>query len=162
MESRDYFGALADRQHGAGEKSGSRMWHGVVNMQNIQFMPAADLCHLHRKRQGVVGIFEEIVTVDLNGMKENPRANRHAERLLVADKMNFVTALGQFVAQFGSENSTAADRRVAGDADLERKDWRSWQLARCIGTQSGRSSMNRCARRGRAVASESNTSGSFG
>jgi len=107
-------------KHFAGEHGGGGVRHGVVDVQDIERVRAADLGHLHRKRQRVVGIFEEVVAVDDDGMEEHARPDGQAEGGLVADEVDFVAAPGEFVAEFGGENAAAADRGVAGDGELER------------------------------------------
>ena len=120
VEGGDDLGPLAGGQHGAGEKRGGGMRHGVVDMKHVERVVAADLGHLDRERERVVGIFEEVVAVDDDGMEEHARvARRHPERPFVADEMDFMAAPRQLLAQLGGEDAAATDGRVACDADLE-------------------------------------------
>ena len=112
--------ALAGRQHGHCEHGRGGVGHGVVHVQNVEALRRGDLGHLHRQRQRVVRVFEQIIVVDLHGMKMNARlVARHAERRRVADEMHVVAPLGELRAELGREDAAAADGRVAGDADAE-------------------------------------------
>ena len=109
------------RQHRPREDGGRGVRHGVVDVQHVEPVLAAHLGHLHRERQGVVGVLEQAVGVDAHRVEVDAgRVRRQPERALVADEMHVVPAAGELVAQRRREDAAAADRGIAGDADPER------------------------------------------
>jgi hypothetical protein len=71
-----------------------------VNVQDVELMIAGDLGHFYRKWQRVVGILEELVVVDDDGMEpQSRRADGQAERPLVSDEMHIVPPSGEFLAE---------------------------------------------------------------
>ena len=121
VQGRDDTGLPARRQHRAREDRGGGVGHGVVDVQHVEAMFAAHLGHAHREGQGVVGVAEQLVLVDRDGMKvQAPRVRRQAERTLVRDEMHVVAARGELLAERCRQHAAAADRRVAGDADAQR------------------------------------------
>ena len=107
------------REHGLREDCRRRVRHGVMDVEHVQPVFPADLRHPHRKRQGVIGIFEQLIFVDDDGMKmQSRRVFRQPERAFVAEEMDFMSAPRQILAQGGGENAAAADSRVTGDADF--------------------------------------------
>ncbi|MGC4081628.1 MAG: hypothetical protein QM736_05820 [Vicinamibacterales bacterium] len=57
-------------QHRAGEHCGGGVRHGVVNVQQVERVLFRHLGHLHRERQRVVGVFEEVVAVDRDRVED--------------------------------------------------------------------------------------------
>ena len=109
---------LALGEHPAGEDRGRRMRDGVMDVEDVEPVVARHLGHLDRQRQRVVGVLEEPVVVDHNGVEEDPRrAPWQAERPLVADEVRLVAPAGQLLPQGRGEDAAAADGRVARDAD---------------------------------------------
>ena len=121
VQRRDHARPLIRRQHRPGEDRRGRVRHGVVDVQHVEPMVAAHLGHAHRQRQGVVGVSEQPVLVDRDGMKVQTRRVRgQAERALVGDEVHVVPARGQLFAERGGQHAAPAHGRVAGDADAQR------------------------------------------
>ena len=91
-----------------------------MDMEDIEAVVAAHLCHLHGQGQRVVGVFEQPVVIDRHRVEKEARsAHRHPERLFVADEVDLVAAPGQFHPQGRGEHAASADGRITSDANLE-------------------------------------------
>jgi hypothetical protein len=121
VQRRDHARPLIGRQHRPGEDRRGGVRHGVVHVQHVEPVVAAHLGHAHRQRQRVVGISEQAILVDRDGMKVQPRGvGGQAERALVRDEVHVVSARGQLFAERGGQHAAPTDGRVAGDADAQR------------------------------------------
>ena len=90
-----------------------------MDVQHVQAVVAADFRHPHRERQGVIGIFEQLIFVDHHRMKMQPRdIFRQTKWTLITDEMHFVSAPRQFFAQTRRQNAAPADGRITGNADF--------------------------------------------
>ena len=69
VEGGDDARLLLRREHGAGEDGGGGVGDGVMDVENIEAMIAADFGHFDGERQGVIGVFEEAVVVDADGVE---------------------------------------------------------------------------------------------
>ena len=113
-------GFWPSREHRLREDRGRRVRHRVVDVEDVEAVVAAHLGHLDREGQRVVGVLEEAVVVDHDRVEEEPgRVRRQPERPLVADEVRLVAPAGELLAERGGEDAAAADRGIAGDADLE-------------------------------------------
>ena len=121
VERGDDFGPAVLGEHVACEEGGGRVGHRIVRVDEIEAVVAGHFSEFHRKREGVVGIFEETVAVDFDRVKMDAGGvDRETERTFVTDEVDLMTAGGEFFAEGGGENAAAADTRVADDTDLER------------------------------------------
>ena len=48
------------------------MWNRIMGVQHVQPVIAAHLGHLHRKGKRIIGILEQAIVIDHDGMKMNP------------------------------------------------------------------------------------------
>ena len=120
VECGDDFGAPMLGEHIAREERGGRVRHGVVRVDEIETVVTGNFGEFHGQRQCVIGIFEETVAVDLDGMKvDMGGVGGEAKRALVADEMNLVAAGSEFFSEGRGEDAAATDAGVAGDADFE-------------------------------------------
>ena len=109
-----------------------------MGVNQIEPIITGSLGELNRKRQRVVGVFEELVAIDLHGVEmQAGHIVGQAKGSFVTDEMNFVAARGEFLPQRGCKNAAAPDARVAGNADLQRTlgrhGFQKWRAARVIG-----------------------------
>ena len=112
VQRRDDPRAVRRRQHRLGEDRRRGVRHGVMDVEDVQAVVAADLGHLHRERQGVVRVLEQPVVVDHHGMVEEARRVRgEPEGPLVAYEVRLVPAAGELLAERRREDPAAADRR---------------------------------------------------
>src|SRR5262249_14292496 len=78
------------------------------------------LGHLHGKRKRVVGILEQAVGIDANGMKMDAGCIfRQTKRPLVANEVHFMAAPCKVDAHRRRKDSASPDRRVTRDANAE-------------------------------------------
>ena len=100
---------LAD--HFRSEKGRGRVRHGVVHVENIQLILSADLGHLDRERQGVIGTREHAALTDGDLMEMNSRRRKiEPDRFGVAEEMDGVAAGRELGAERGRENSASSDQ----------------------------------------------------
>ena len=80
-----------------------------------------DLSHLHRQRQGVIGISEKAVFVHDHLVKENPRLGEiEPDRFGGAEEVDLVPSLRQLRTERSRKDAAPADERITSDADVER------------------------------------------
>jgi hypothetical protein len=97
------------------------MGYGVVGVQHLEAAFTGDLGQFDGERETVVGMPKQAVALDVDGMVCHAGLiGGKAERTLVADEVDLVTATGEFDAQRGGEDTTAADGWVAGEPDTKR------------------------------------------
>lgn len=90
-----------------------------MDVQDIEAEITTDFRHFDGQRQRVVWIFEQAVIIDDYRMKKHVRrVGLDAKRPLVADEVNLVSPLREFLAERGSEYATAANRGITRDADF--------------------------------------------
>ncbi len=96
-----------------------RMRDGIVNMEKIQIVQLGNFGHAGSERKIVGRIVKKRVSgnLDLVIMNVGLGASQ-ADGLGIGNKMNFMSALGQFQAKFGSHNATATVGGITGDPNL--------------------------------------------
>src|SRR6266581_8922203 len=78
-------------QHLRCQTRSQSMWHGIMNMKNIELSRACHLCHFHRQGQGVVGARKQSVVRDLDPMEMKMFLRQlQPNRLSVAEEVNFM------------------------------------------------------------------------
>ena len=91
----------------------------AVNVEQIEIVDLGNFGHARSQRQIVRRIVEERVTRDFDFVVMDVRFGAtQANRLRVGNEMDFVTALGQFKAEFSGDDAAAAIRRIAGNPDF--------------------------------------------
>ena len=91
----------------------------VVAMQEIEPVVEHHLVHAHGEREIVRRILEQRVPADVDLVEVDAwQKRRQAERLLVRDEVNLVSAPRQRDAELRGQRAGTAVRWIAGDADL--------------------------------------------
>jgi len=92
--------------HRAREQGADRMRDGVMDVEEIERFGFKYLEHFCGERQGIRGVVEERVGGDVDFVEMDVRVVLvHANGRGVADEMNVVAAGGQFLAEFGGDDS---------------------------------------------------------
>ena len=112
-------------QHLLRQQRGDGMGDGVVDVQQVEPVGLGHVGHARRQRQAVRRILEERVGGDLHFVVMNARnTGVEANRVGVADEVDFVAAAGEFHPQFRRDDAAAAVGGITGDADVH---WASWK-----------------------------------
>src|SRR5438309_4767592 len=96
------------------------MRDGVVNMENVERLVAADFSHSDGERQGIIRTRKDRGTTYRDFVEMDPRLGEiQTDRPSVAEEMDVMAAVGQLHSESSRENAAAADQREAGDPDFE-------------------------------------------
>jgi len=104
--------------HGTGQQGADRMRNGVVDVKQVEGFGFKDFEHFGGEGQGVGWVIEKRVRGDFDFVEKNVWiAKVHANRRGVADEMDVVAARGEFLAEFGGDDTGAAVSGIAGDTN---------------------------------------------
>src|SRR5213592_4141248 len=108
---------LAWVQHGFRQESAHRVRDGIVAVQKVQILRLRYLGHLCRQGQRIGRMVEEGIGGDFHLVKMDARARFYkTHRRGIADEMNLVSALRQFLPQLGGYYAASTVRGIASNS----------------------------------------------
>lgn len=102
------------------EECGGGVWDGVVDVEDVELVCVVDFGYFDGKWKCVVGVFEEVVVVDVDWVeKEMWCVGWYVEWVFVVDEVDFVVEVCEFFVEGGGEDVVVVDGWVVGDVDFE-------------------------------------------
>src|SRR4051794_5391174 len=101
MEGRDE-GQVPDFCHLLSQKGRDRVWNGVMNVKQVEFLPVRNLPHSRSKCQRVGRVVKERVVGNFYFViKDSGRSHLQTNGRGVADEMHLMTPVREFEPQLG-------------------------------------------------------------
>src|SRR5262249_54398755 len=97
-----------------------------MNMKKIQLLGTRNLCHLHSKRQSIIGRGEQRIVGNIDSMEMKIDLRQvQPNGLSVTEEINFVAAACQLRPERRCKDPAAANQRKTRDPNLERSRFHS-------------------------------------